>query len=499
MPKTRLLPTVLVLLAFAIAGCGSGGSSSGSSLAELVPPKTVVYVEGELQPKGALKSHVDSVASQVAGIDNLGDFLVSELEASAQDGGESVDFEREVEPWLGERGAVAFQRLEEDDELSDPIVLVQSTDPAATQRLIDRVGDSNESEVAIVSDTLVIAGDKRTLDAVVTASEGNSLGAEGLFEKTFSLASEGSFADAYVDVGGLLRQGEVDVDEQVEKGLEEGGVELDSAAALVSLTPGADQVEIDVRSDFGEAEGQAASAPELLGSLPGDSFAGIAFSGFGEQLQRTIDELDREGIEESIPPGQLKSSLKGVGIDLDAIADSIRDAGIFAVGETKASLGGALVLTTAGSQATDAISSIGLLLRGAEVAGVTALGGGLQGFSVRDPEELGPKPVVVATRGDRIAIGYGLPATRLALSGDTGKTLSDNSAYDEAVASLKGTPVFGFADGPTSLRFADALIPGSDTDFEQAKRFLRGIRFLALGSGLESDPATLKLIAGLKE
>ncbi|HWM55191.1 MAG TPA: DUF3352 domain-containing protein [Solirubrobacterales bacterium] len=499
MLKTRFLPTVLVIFLFAfVAGCGDGDDSLGSGLAGLAPPKAVVFVEGKLRPEGALRSNLDSVTRQIAGVDSLGDFVVSELEGSAEDEGESFDFEQDVEPWLGDSGAVAFQRLE-DRELSEPIILIQSTDTAATQRLIDRVGDSSENEVAIVDDALVIAEDKRTLDAITAASEGESLANEKLFEETFSLASEGSFADAYVDVGGLLRQGEVDVDEQLEKGLEEAGVELDGAAALISLTPGANQVEIDIRSDFSETEAQAGSAPELLGSLPGRSFAALAFSGFGEQLQRAIDELDREGISESVPPGQLKSSLEEVGIDLDAIAGSIRDAGIFAVGETKPGLGGALVLTTAGSQATDAISSLGLLLRGADVSGVTALGGGLEGFSVREPEELGPKPLVVATRGDRIAIGYGLPATRVALASGEGSALSDNPAYDDAVASLGGTPVIGFADGPASLRLADALIPASDADFEQAKRFLGSIRFLALGSGLENDPATLKLIAGLKE
>ncbi len=498
MLKTRLLPTALVisLLAF-VAGCGDDGGSPGSGLAGLGPPKTVVFVEGVLRPKGALKSNVDSVARQVAGVDNLGDFVVSELEGSAGAEGDPLDFEREVEPWLGERGAVAFQRLE-GRELSEPIILIQSTDPDATQRLIDRVGDSSENEVAIVDGALVIADDKQALDAVATASEGDSLADEGIFRETISLAPEGTFADAYVDIGSLLRQGEVDVDEQVEKGLGDAGIELDGAAALVSLTPGADEVEIDIRSDFSETEAQAGSAPEVLGSLPGGSFAALAFSGFGEQLQRAIDELDREGISESVPPGQLKSSLAEVGIDLDAIAGSIRDAGIFAVGETEASLGGALVLTTEGSQATDAISSLGLLLRGADVPGVTALGGGLEGFSVRDQEELGPKPLIVATRDDRIAIGYGLPATRAALAGGKGSPLSENPAYDDAVASLGGTPVIGFADGPASLRLADALIPVSDADFEQAKPFLRGIRFLALGSGLENDPATLKLIAGLK-
>lgn len=499
MTSPRALPVALLaVLALLIAGCGGDGDSADSSLAELAPPKSVVFVEGELRPEGKLKSNVDAVVRQVAGVDDLGELIVSELEDSARDDGESFEYERDLEPWLGERGAVAFERLEADDELSEPIILVESTDTAATQEAIDRLGPG-ESEVGVVGDTFVIAADKRTFNAAVAASEGDALAGEALFEETFALAPAGSFANAYVDVGALIRQGDVDVDEQVEQGLQESGVELGGAAALVSVTPGSDQVEIEVRSDLSETEVRAGEAPELLGSLPASSFAAVAFSGFGEQLQRVIDELDREGIEESVPPGRLKSSLEEIGVDLDAIAGSIRDAGVFAVGESKAALGGALVLTTTGSQASDAIASLGLLVRGAGVSGVTALGGSLEGFSVREPEELGPKPLVVATRSDRIAIGYGLPAVRMALAEGSGETLSDNPVYDDAVAALGNTPVIGFADGPASLRLADALIPASDTDFEQAKRFLRSIRFLALGSGPETDPATLKLIVGLEE
>lgn len=498
MPGPRALPVAfLASLPLLAAGCGGDGGSAGSALAELAPPRSVVFVEGELRPEGKLKSNVDAVTRRLAGVDDLGELIVSELEGSARDAGESFEYERDLEPWLGERGAVAFERLEADDELSEPIILVESTDTDATQEAIDRL-DPVESEVGVVGDALVIAADKRTFDAVVTASEGDSLAGEALFEQTFALAPEGGLADAYVDVGALIRQGDVDVDEQVEKGLREGGVELDSAAALVSVTPGSDQVEIELRSDLSETDVRAGEAPELLAALPRSSFAAIAFSGFGEQLQRAIDELDREGIEESVPPGELKSSLEEVGIDLDSIAGSIQDAGVFAVGADKAGLGGALVLTTTGSQASDAIASLGLLVRAAGAPGVTALGGSLEGFSVREPEELGPKPLVVAARGERIAIGYGLPAVRMALAAGPGETLSDNPAYDDAVASLGGTPAIGFADGPASLRLADALIPASDAGFERAKRFLRDVRFLALGSGPETDPATLRLIVGLR-
>jgi hypothetical protein len=157
------------------------------------------------------------------------------------------------------------------------------------------------------------------------------------------------------------------------------------------------------------------------------------------------------------------------------------------------------VLTTTGSQATETIANIGKLLRSVRVAGVTALSGKYSGFSIRS-DELGEKPLVVAAKEGRLAIGYGLSATVAGLTAGSGSgtTLSDDPAYGDAVASLGDTPISGFADGPAALQLADSLIPASDDGFEEAKKYLKSIEFLALGSVTQDDLATAKLIVGLK-
>jgi hypothetical protein len=157
------------------------------------------------------------------------------------------------------------------------------------------------------------------------------------------------------------------------------------------------------------------------------------------------------------------------------------------------------VLTTEGSEATETISNVADLLRNVQVEGVRPLKGRYSGFSVRSPD-LGDKPLVVAARESRIAIGYGLPPTLAGLLSEPGNggTLSDNPAYGDAVEALGDTPIGGFADGPAALRLGDSLIPGSDEGFEEAKKYLKSIRFLALGSVAQDDLATAKLIVGLK-
>ncbi len=211
--KSRLLIAALAAAATValIAGCG-GGSSSGSDLASLAPPGTPVFVEGTLRPEGELKSNVDAIAKQVAGVDNLGDLIVEELESEAASEGEPVDFAKEVEPWLGERGGVFFERLEGED-FTGTGVIVESTDTGATQEFIDKhEGAHGRQGAGLVGDFLVVAEDQKLFKEVEEASEGEALADEDTFTKAISAASDGSLADVYVDIGKLIDQngGEID-------------------------------------------------------------------------------------------------------------------------------------------------------------------------------------------------------------------------------------------------------------------------------------------------
>jgi hypothetical protein len=498
--KPRPLFVALALAApiALLAGCGS--SSSSSQVAELAPPGAPVFVEGTLQPSGELQSNTDAIAEQVAGIDNLGEYVVEKLESSARSDGEPVDFAKEIEPWLGERAGVFFEQLEEGNEFSGVGAIVESTDTDATQEFIDKHKDDNEGKVVgLVGDFLVVAEDQKVFDEVEEASEGESLAAEDTFAKAISAASDGSLADVYVDVGKLIDQSGGQIDPTARQILQNAGIDPSEATAVASVVPGSDQVAVEFSSDLAGQEVPTGDASSLLGELPGDAFAGIAVSGFGKQLNEAIDSLDKQGIPGTIPPNQLKKGLKQLGIDLEGFADSVQDAGIFATGNSESSLGGALVLSTKGSNATDTVSSIVTLLRSAHVEGVSVLGGKYAGFSVHSAE-LGDKPLVVTAKEGRLAIGYGLPATLEGLLAEKGKgeTLSEDPAYSDAVASLGDTPIAGFADGPAALSLADALIPSSDEGFEEAKKYLKSIRFLALGSASQDELATAKLIVGLK-
>jgi len=516
--KPRLLLVALAALAALFAaGCGGGSGSSGSDPATLAPPKAPLYVEATIKPEGAVKSNVEALFARVSGIDgSLGDLIVSKLESSAADSGEEVDFDKEIAPWLGEEAGLSFESYDGHDFHGYGIA-IQSTDPEAAQAFVDKQAKNGDEAVkdgtyqgveyklqedgtaiGVVGDFLAIAEDKQSFEALVDASQGESLADDESFSSAIDAAPDESLADVFVDVGSLIDQSGGTIDPQARQFLQSAGIEPEEATAVASLIPGSDQVEIDVSSELGGQAPPSGDPSDLLGSLPSSSFAAVASADFGKRLGEVIDQIDSEGIPGEIPPNRFKSTLKQAGIDVDKIAGSIGDLGVFAEGSSKSSLAGAAVLSTEGSQeATNTVANLGLLLRASRTPGVTAIGGKASGFSIRT-DELGPKPLVVIAEGERISIGYGLAAAKLGLTAGSGQTLADDPTYKEAVGALGDTPISGFVDGPAALSLASALVPADEqAGFLEAKPYLAKIGYLAIGAGADGDRATAKLIAGL--
>jgi Protein of unknown function (DUF3352) len=515
--KSRLvLPVAAATAALAVAGCGGGGGSS-SDPATLAPPKSPLFIEAAVQPEGALKTNIESLAKSIGGIDDLGGLIVSEIESSASSSGENFDYAKEVEPWLGETGGLFFQEYDGND-FEGYGVAIQSTDTTATQDFIDKQSEESEevpekgsyegvdyevqsedgTTIGVVGDFLVFAEDTATFKQMVDASNGESLADEETYAGTVAAAPGGSFADVFIDIGGLIDQAGGTIDPEAKQFLDSAGINPEEATAVASLIPGSNQVEIDVSTDLSGANPPSGDASRLLGSLPAGSLAAFAAADFGDRFEEAIDQIDANGIPGEIPAGQFKSGLKEAGIDVEKIAASVGDLGVFAEGDSESSLGGAAVLATKSSkEATNTVSNIGLLLRATGTPGVTAISGKASGFSIRSAD-LGPKPLVVAAQGERIAIAYGLPAATRALATASGQTLADSPAYKEAVSALGSIPITGFVDGPAALKLASALIPPDEKEgFLDAKPYLNKIDYLAIGSGASGELTTAKLIAGI--
>lgn len=512
-----VLPVFLAALAaLLVAGCGgSSDSSSGADPATVAPPSAPIFIDFTVSPEGATKTNIEELAKKLAGVDNLGDLIVTELENSADSEGEELDFEKEVEPWLGEEGGLFLQEYEGED-FQGYGAAIQTEDEGEAQDFVNKQAEQSgekakdgsyegvdfkvqedETTIGVFDGFVVFAENEAIFTSMVDASEGENLAGEQPFTDAMGNVPDESAADVYVDIGGLIEEAGNGIDASTQTFLDSVGIEPKEATAVASLVPNSDNVELDISSNVSGDNPPSGDASELLGSLPGTSVGALASAEFGKRFNEGITKIDEEGIPGQVPPHQLKKAMKQAGVDLEAIANSIGDVGVYVTGNSEKTLAGALVMEAeSDTQATNTVSNVGLFLRKAGVPGVTKISEGATGFSIRSPE-LGRQPVVVAAKGSRIVIGYGLASTLSAFQ-ESGKTLADNPSFKEAESALGGTPIAAFVDGPSALNLAQALVPPGEEGFEEAQQYLKKIGYMAIGSEASDGLATAKLIVGVK-
>lgn len=516
--KVRLVHFLALATAAAaliVAGCG-GDDSSGSDPAAVAPAESPVFIDVAVRPEGELQTNLETLAKDLAGVDDLGGFVIEQLEESAAGDGEDFDYEKEVEPWLGEKAGISLQGYDGED-FQGFVVAVATTDTGAAQEFVDDNADEvveepsyegtdfkveeDEQAVGIVGDFLVFAEDEASFKAAVDASNEESLADQDAYTSAVDAAPADSFANVFVDVGGLIEESGGAIDPETEGFLETAGIEPKDATALVSVVPGSNQIEIDFATDLVGDDPPTGDASQLLGSLPGGSFAAFATTEFGKRLSEAIDQLDENGIPGELEPNELKSAMKAANIDLDRIGGSIEDLGAFAQGNTESNLTGAVVLTTTDAkEAKNTVSNIGLLLRASQTPGVTAISeNGVSGFSIR-ADDLGGQPLVVAAKEEKIAISYGPGAAAAALTAGKSATLAENPAFKAAGDALGDTPLSGFIAGPATVALVENMLaPEEAAELAEVRPLLDKIEYIAIGTGSDGDLATSKLIIGLDE
>lgn len=512
-----LLAALVVLL---VAGCGGSSESGATDPATIAPPKTPLYLDVTVQPEGEVKKNVEALAENLAHVPDVGGFVIALLESKVtQEGQQAFDFEKEVEPWLGEKAAIFFEEYEEGENFNGYGVAVQTEDEEAARSFVEKqaegqgepakkgsyegvdfyVSASDGQTVGVFDGLVVFAEDEATFKSLVDASEGESLGGEDAYTSATAKVPGNSLANVYVDIGGLIEDAGNKIDSETELFLDSVGIEPKEATAVASVVPGAEQIEIDFSSNLSGENPPSGDASKLLGSLPASSLGAFASSEFGTRFNEGIDRIDVQGIPGQVPPHKLKSTLKQAGIDLEGIASSIGEVGAFVEGSSEHNLTGSFVLQTEQpQQAKNTVSNVGLFLRAAHTPGVTAIGGEAAGFSVRS-SGLGRQPLVVIAKGDRIAIGYGLAAAKAALA-ESGETLSDTAAYEEAVSALGSTPITAFVKVPQAVRLLSKIKPPSNVALEQVELgFESKGTYAAVGTEASDGLATAKLIVGIKK
>jgi hypothetical protein len=507
------------LAAALIAGCGGGGgSSSGKEPAEAAPPDSSVFVEASIHPSGEVAENVDSLAQKIAGVDNVGELIVGEIEKEAASEGQEFDFEKEVEPWLGEKAGI-FLREYDGENFSQIGAVLQVEDEGEAEEFIEQHAEEGEKPVEEGSyegvdfkqledgttfgftEGLLLFGEKEgNFKEAVDALDGENLASQEKYGDATGEESDGSIADVYVDIGGLIEEAGEQIPAETQAGFELLGIEPKGSTALISLVPGSDNVEMDVTSNLGTGTATGGDASKLLGSLPSGSILAAATPEFGKAIQHTIDTIDEQGIPGQVPPHEFKKALSQSGVDIEAIVGSLGGLGFFVEGNSERNIGGAVVIeSTNASEASNTVKNLGLLLRASGTPGITAFNeDGASGFSIPN-SELGGKPIVVAVANGKIAIALGPKAAAAALSGKGG-TLADDPEFKAAQSALGSTPISAYVSGKSALTLIEAVSsPLEQAELMEAKPYLEKLSYLAIGGSSSGDRFSAKLILGLTE
>src|SRR3954451_19372784 len=236
--RSRIL-LVLSLAAIAasilLAGCGGGGSGGGTTAdpATLAPSDAPLFIEATVRPEGELKSNIESLVENAAGISDPGTLIIDRLNSSLADANteEKLTYEDDIEPWLGEKAGIYFSHYD-GDSFSGVAGVIQTTDSDAAKDFVGKAkqpgdketsyegvdyvtGETGGTTVGVIDDFLVVADDEQTFKDAVDTSNGDSLDGNDNYSSAVSNVPDNSAGDVYVDIGGLIRQSGPAVNQQV--------------------------------------------------------------------------------------------------------------------------------------------------------------------------------------------------------------------------------------------------------------------------------------------
>ncbi len=499
MRKTLAALSATAVLA---GGCGGAGADGEGDPASAVPQDALFYAELVVRPEGSLREDARDAAGKVLRTDDPEAEIRRLMGLAFADTGEDFDFDRDVEPWLGERAGIWVRPSEAKDNFGALLLATTDAEEAETSLTasLERDGKTvaershngtdylvNSEEVAagIVGDFAVIAREaeyKRTIDAF----EGDSLAEADEYSDAIDALEDDRLAHFWADTPGLL---------EVARG--EAGARADQLSALVplddlppvagSFTADGDRLTVEVKargSKLGPLMGSG-STP-LLQELPGDSWAAFGSADAGKTLLDTVD-----GVAGALGGIVLRRELqREYGLDLDRdLLDWIGHVGVFVRGTTPATLdGGVVIQPTDEGRAADAFGKlVGAVQVEATVrAEPVEIAGADQAFELSDRHST--RSIVMARGSGLVVVTVGRAAAEAALGSDD--RLGDTDLYSEA-EELVGME-------PGVLLSMPALLELAGPQAGEAGPYLEAYSVVAAGTVADGDEVVGRVAAGLE-
>jgi hypothetical protein len=500
----------LSLLAALVIACGGGAASGDADPATAVPADALLYAEATVRPDGDVRDDAEAAAGKVLRTDDPAAKIRELLDrAFAESGDREITYERDIEPWLGDRLGVWFSGRSDDGVVL--LAAVTDTDAAldavhkdkserVTQRSYRDVNyevDEDGMAVGIVGDFLAGGAEpefKRTVDAF----EGDSLAESDRYRSGVDDLEDQRLAHFYVDLKRVMPLAMAS-----ERGGEEQLRQLQALLPFDKLPPifGAfladgDRLALDVSVRGEGARGLGAlgnfgagGSTPLMQELPGDSWAAFAAADYGRQLRTMFQQYAGVFGAEA-----LRQQL-GVDIERDVLS-WIGDVAVFVRGETVDQLDGGLVIqvTDAGRAETGFGKLVGLLqATGGMSAKPVTIEGAETAFAARNASL--PRPLILARCAERVVVAYGAEAAEAALSPSS--TLGDSDVYGRAKDVLEDLDPSLLLSMPAVISLVDSA-GEADAEFEQARPYLEAYDVIALGSEGGDNGGRIRFAAGMR-
>ena len=437
-----------------LGGAGDAAASylsgGGTQPEDVLPADTLGFVKVDLDPSASQKLALHSLLAKFPDVHVQGarDVRGQVLDPLLSVDGGRLDFARDVQPWLGNRMAVAAVPAAESPVGVAPVVALAFTDEGQMTDALERAHQGADFGYAVRDGFVLITDTQQRADDIV--ADKKTLADDEDFAGDRDALGGDQFALVWADLAAAQHVLAAQGGPEALPGGVIGGQNL-SGRVILGVHAQDDGVEM-VGRDFGASDtGAPKSAPtRLVQGLPDDTLAALSVAGLGDRVGSAWDEMAHTGAL-----AQVEQPLAQLGLHLPEDLTTVlgQDLVVAVFGDIENPGLGAKVLTDDPRNAARKVAEL-LAQPGHEVPALfqDTEGGYL---AASDPAAL-----------DAVAAGG---------------NLGDTKAFRAAVADPDSANAVGYVD---LARVVDRLIAeGGDTGQQAAKfRAVRALGFSATGT-----------------
>ena len=469
---------------------GAGGvfafsalSGGGDQPAEAVPANAMAYVRMDLDPSAGQKVNAIRLLNRIpqfkdsVSVEENADIRRTIFEEISKDSTCQFDYDNEVEPWLGDRAAVAVLPASGGDGEPVPLIVLQSKGSEGdVQPFVDKIrscdaGATEPTGVAFSGDYVVIGESQQVAESAVQSAEESSLNEDQQFSADMKALDEDGLASFWVDVPELTAYAETT-----------GGLSGSDADAFKSSLEGVNSYYGALRAGenylelafevSGGAESKA-GVDNPIEQLPADTVLAISGSGTQENFDQAWSQYsDQMGYEFQ---SQLDEVERSTGLSLPQDLKTL-------LGENFTFAMNAQGLNQSALQNGDISSlNMGLRLTGdgsAQQSVVDKLNTTLQGSGATLSTATHDGGITVATNS-----GYAQ-----ALAADGG--LGDEAAFQDAVPNAGNAVAALYLDVDKTAEVVRSMDTGSSSDTQEMLTAAEPVRAVGLATYPTEDGRT---------